>query len=61
MQISTSDIRHYDEISDTILRFVPTRWVPEDMDRAHGTDERISVDNYNELVTFYMGMINNSD
>jgi carboxypeptidase PM20D1 len=59
--IAASDSRHYDEISDTILRFVPNRWFPEDMDRVHGTDERIAVDNYNELITFYRELIRNSD
>ena len=59
--IAASDSRHYDEISDTILRFVPNRWFPEDMDRVHGTDERIAVDNYNELITFYRELIRNSN
>ncbi len=38
--MATTDARHYAEISDCILRFVPIRVTREDLKRIHGTNER---------------------
>lgn len=56
-----TDARHYQDVSDSQLRFVPLRSAPEDTERAHGTNERISVTNYREIIVFYEKMIRNSD
>lgn len=54
-----TDARHYQDISDNILRFLPIRLAPEDLDRIHGTNERLAVDNYGEVVAFYRQYILN--
>jgi carboxypeptidase PM20D1 len=59
--MATTDARHYDEISDCILRFVPIRVTREDLKTIHGTNERISIENYKEIIQFYMQLIRNSD
>jgi carboxypeptidase PM20D1 len=59
--MATTDARHYAEISDCVLRFLPTRMTPDDFKRIHGTNERISIENYKEIIQFYMQLIRNSD
>jgi carboxypeptidase PM20D1 len=59
--MATTDARHYAEISDCILRFVPIRVTREDLKTIHGTNERVSIENYKEIIQFYMQLIRNSD
>ncbi len=34
---------------------------PEDLKRIHGTDERIAISNYEEIIRFYVQLLWNSD
>jgi carboxypeptidase PM20D1 len=55
-----TDSRHYAELSNNIYRFSPI-WVgPKDPDRAHGINERISIENYEQCVRLYIELIRNS-
>ena len=59
--LGATDSRHYARVSDNIYRFIPI-WVrPGDLDRVHGTDERISIKDYEQVVRFYIQLIRNSD
>ncbi len=58
--VGASDSRHYAKLSDNIYRFVPMRMGPEDAPRIHGTDERISVEDYEQCVRFFIQLIRNS-
>lgn len=58
--IAATDTRHYAALSDSIYRFVPMIVRSEDLKRVHGTDERISVENYAQCVGFYHQLILNS-
>jgi carboxypeptidase PM20D1 len=58
--IGATDSRHYAALSSNIYRFAPFRVRPEDMSRVHGTNERISVENYAQCVRFYHQLIINS-
>lgn len=58
--VGATDSRHYAKLSGNIYRFVPIRMDPGDTRRFHGTDERISVDNYENCVRFFMQLIRNS-
>ena len=58
--IAASDSRHFAALTRNIYRFVPMRLKGEDLKRLHGRDERISVDNYEEIVRFYIQLIHNS-
>lgn|GEM_PF-2002464 len=42
-------------------RFVPVRLEPDDLPRVHGTDERIAIDNYAEVVRFFGELIRRAD
>jgi len=48
---------HFYEISDDVYRFYPIRVQPESMTRLHGIDEKISKDNYKEIIEFSYHLI----
>ena len=41
-------------VAEQSFRFVPLRLAPEDLKRIHGTDERIAIDNYLDVVRFFV-------
>jgi len=55
-----SDARHYGSVSNNIFRFGPQRVNHDDRARAHGTDERVGVDNYREFIAFYRNILLNA-
>ena len=57
LTVGATDSRHYETIAENTFRFIPMRITAEDLKRIHGTDERISVDNYLELIRFYIRQI----
>jgi len=61
LMMAGSDSKHYDKLSRNIYRFVPFRVGAEDIAMAHGTNERIAVKNYTEIVNFYIQLIRNSN
>ena len=58
--LAATDSRHYHDVTDHVFRFRPIRAVPADRPRIHGTDERVGVDNYLEMIQFQIRMIKNS-
>ncbi len=58
--LGATDSRHYADLGDTIYRFMPIRLTMEDAARIHGTDERLSSENYREVIAFYAQLIRNS-
>ena len=52
-----TDSRYFYGVSDDVYRFYPVRISPESMVRFHGIDEKISKDNYMEIVTFTYHLI----
>jgi carboxypeptidase PM20D1 len=48
-----TDSRHYSHLTPNIYRFHPIRIKEADLVRVHGTNERIGVENYAEVVRFY--------
>lgn len=61
LNASISDSRNYAKLSNNILHFVPIVMKKGDADRIHGVNERLSVANYTDCVTFYYHLIVNSD
>ncbi|KAJ8377697.1 hypothetical protein AAFF_G00254780 [Aldrovandia affinis] len=59
--VGNTDSRHYTQLTKDIYRFAPTWFKPGDAQRFHGVNERISVKNYEELVTFYFRLFQNCD
>ncbi len=53
LMLGATDSRHFEKLSPNIFKFSPVRATSEDLPRFHGTNERISVKNYLEMVRFY--------
>lgn len=60
MFLAGTDSRHFTEITDHLMRFRPIRATPDDRSRIHGTDERIGIENYEEMISFYIRLIQNT-
>jgi carboxypeptidase PM20D1 len=60
LMIAATDSRHFAILSDAIYRFSPVRARSEDLPRFHGTNERISIANYVEMVQFYHQLLRNT-
>jgi carboxypeptidase PM20D1 len=54
-----TDSKHYADVAEQSFRFVPLRLAPDDLKRIHGTDERISIDHYLDVVRFFARLIEN--
>jgi carboxypeptidase PM20D1 len=59
--LGATDARHYAALSENVYRFSPVRAGPSDLARFHGTNERISVSNYAEMIRFYHQLLKNGD
>jgi carboxypeptidase PM20D1 len=57
LMVARTDARHFVPIADHIYRFSPIRAKPDELDRFHGTNERIAVSNLVEMVNFYHRLI----
>ena len=60
MVLGATDSRHYRDIADNTYRFVPMRLTNDDLSGIHGTNERISIDNYTEIIRFYAQLMRNT-
>ena len=58
--IAASDTKHYVPITKDVYRFLPILAVTADLDRIHGTNERISTDNFAKAVQYYAQLIRNA-
>ena len=58
--IAGTDSKHYEEIADNSFRFIPMRLETADLDRIHGRDERISNENYREIIQLYVRLLLNT-
>lgn len=54
-----TDARNFYQISDEVYRFYPMRINAESMTRFHGIDEKISKENYKEIIEFSYHLIKN--
>jgi carboxypeptidase PM20D1 len=60
LMLGATDSRHFEGISEHIFKFTPVRAGPDDLSRFHGTNERISVKNYAEMIGFYRQLLKNA-
>jgi carboxypeptidase PM20D1 len=60
MTNSASDATRYIGLSPNILRFLPQRFTDDELSMLHGVNEKISLDNYGEMISFYIQLIKNS-
>ena len=55
--VAATDSRHYRELTKNIYRFTPYWMSPDDRERIHGINERISIKNYENYVDFFLLLI----
>jgi len=60
LMLGATDSRHFEPLSQQVLRFSPVRAKPEDLARFHGTNERIALDNLADLIRFYHRLLQTS-
>jgi len=60
LMVAATDTKHYVALADDSYRFLALRLGPDDLKRIHGSDERIAVDNYAEIIRFYVQLIRNT-
>lgn len=60
LMLAATDSRFFGDVADNVYRFAPVRAGPADLARFHGTNERISVANYAELIQFYHQLLQNA-
>jgi carboxypeptidase PM20D1 len=60
LMVAATDSRHYAGITDNIFRFSPVRATSEDLKRFHGTNERLSITNYGDMIRFYLRLMQNT-
>jgi carboxypeptidase PM20D1 len=52
-----TDARHYAGLTPHVYRFAPFTVGPGDLERVHGVDERLSLEDYGRMVRFYRELI----
>ena len=57
LMTAATDSRHFSLVSDAVYRFSPFRVKAEDLARFHGTNERVSIANYGEMIQFYQQLL----
>jgi len=57
--VGATDSRHYEDLAESTFRFIPTLLTRGDLKRIHGLDERIGVENYADMIRFYVRLIEN--
>ena len=57
--LAATDSHHFQAIAMDTYRFLPIRVSADDLERIHGVDERIGVENYARLVGFLARLIEN--
>jgi carboxypeptidase PM20D1 len=55
--LGATDTTHYGKITENGFRFLPVRFDRRDLERVHGRDERISVENVRLAVDFYVALL----
>jgi carboxypeptidase PM20D1 len=60
LMVAATDSRHYTGLTDIILRFTPVRANADDLKRFHGTNERLSIQGYADMIRFYRRLIENT-
>lgn len=60
LMTAATDSRHFSGLSDSVYRFSPFRVKSEDLPRFHGTNERLALSNYAEMIQFYHQLLRNT-
>jgi carboxypeptidase PM20D1 len=59
LMVAATDSRNYANVTDKMFRFFPVRARPADLSQFHGTNERMSIENYADIIRFYRRLMQN--
>ena len=57
IMLGGTDGRHYNEISDCVIRFTPVKLTNEDRAGVHGLNEKIKVESLEKCLEFYQRLL----
>lgn len=60
LMLGYADAHHYESMTPDVFRFLPVRLRSEDLARIHGTDERVSLEDYGRCIRFYAQLLRNT-
>ena len=55
--VVVTDARHYSGLTRNVFRFLPLRLTARDLERVHGIDERIGVNEYETAIRTYRQLL----
>ncbi len=55
--LAGTDARHYAEVAENAYRFQPIMFTAADLEMPHGLNERISIENLDRMIRFYIGLM----
>ena len=58
---AATDARHFEGLAEDVYRFTGVTIGPEDVARFHGTDERITVEDYGRVIEVYYRVLRGLD
>ena len=56
-----TDAKYYSGSSRNVFRFLPAKMGPGDMNRFHGTNERMSIESFANSIRFFQRLIRSAD
>jgi carboxypeptidase PM20D1 len=57
LTLGGTDSKHFVGVAEDVYRFAPLRYRPKLAAGVHGTNERIPVDDYRDMVRFYLRLM----
>jgi carboxypeptidase PM20D1 len=55
--LAGTDSRHYADVAENVYRFQPILLTNEDLEGPHGVNEHISIENFERMIRFYVGLM----
>lgn len=57
LMLAGADARHYQPAAENVYRFQPMLFTTADLEGIHGLNERLSLNNFERTIRFYIGLI----
>ncbi|WP_395644653.1 M20/M25/M40 family metallo-hydrolase [Terricaulis sp.] len=55
--LAGTDSRHYTDVAENVYRFQPILFTNEDLEMPHGVNERLTIENFERMIRFYIGLM----
>jgi carboxypeptidase PM20D1 len=57
LMIGATDSKHFTDISESLIRCLPVRMTKDQLRSVHGVNEKIGINDYMEMISFYKTLI----